>query len=191
MSFQAVEWCILVQMEAVIYLLHRLQCELCESLLPQKITIGNRGYSFDVIQRPNCPYLIMQSTSRDKKDKKSGKAVYVMQFQGDEPIKMVFFTTQQQGRGHQCDIRISDISVSRLHAYIKYEDGNFVIVDNNSKFGTLVKLSKPFKIEQEKRNMNFVVHSLRKNNDAASLVSHIATGQGRRINEKKKKKQKL
>lgn len=52
-----------------------------------------------------------------------------------------------QGRGHLCDIRISDISVSRLHAFIKYEDGNFVILDNNSKFGTLVKLLKPFRLE--------------------------------------------
>ena len=50
----------------------------------------------------------------------------------EEPIKM--------GRGHQCDIRISDISVSRLHAYIKYENGQFLLTDNNSKFGTLVLL---------------------------------------------------
>ena len=44
------------------------------------------------------------------------------------------------GRGHQCDIRISDISVSRFHAFMKYSDNVFKIVDNNSKFGTLVKL---------------------------------------------------
>lgn len=55
-----------------------------------------------------------------------------------------------QGRGHQCDIRISDISVSRLHAFIKYEDGNFIIIDNNSKFGTLVKMNKKFEILSDK-----------------------------------------
>ena len=53
----------------------------------------------------------------------------------NEPIKM--------GRGHQCDLRVSDISVSRLHAYIKFENGGFVMYDNNSKFGSLVKLTKP------------------------------------------------
>ena len=44
------------------------------------------------------------------------------------------------GRGHQSDIRISDISVSRFHAFIKYENNNFLIFDNNSKFGTLIKM---------------------------------------------------
>jgi pSer/pThr/pTyr-binding forkhead associated (FHA) protein len=34
---------------------------------------------------------------------------------------------------------VSDISVSRMHAFIKYDEGNFLILDNNSKFGTLIK----------------------------------------------------
>ncbi|CAK59756.1 unnamed protein product (macronuclear) [Paramecium tetraurelia] len=118
----------------------QLQCELCESLLPLKIYMEDRELSLDLVQRPSLPYLIMQS--RHKNEKKHGKAVYVIQFQNCEPIKI--------GRGHQCDIQISDISVSRLHAYIKYQDGDFIILDNNSKFGTLVRLFQPYKIEQEK-----------------------------------------
>jgi len=31
------------------------------------------------------------------------------------------------GRGHDWDVRISDISVSRLHALIKYDNGKFEI----------------------------------------------------------------
>ena len=43
------------------------------------------------------------------------------------------------GRGHDTDVRIHDISVSRLHAHIKRGDhGRYYIEDNNSKFGTLV-----------------------------------------------------
>ncbi|CAD8185698.1 unnamed protein product [Paramecium octaurelia] len=122
------------------YRLKQQQCELCESVLPLKIQMDDRELSLDVIQRPSTPYLIMQS--RHRKEKKQGKAVYVIQFQNGEPIKI--------GRGHQCDIQISDISVSRLHAYIKYQDGNFVILDNNSKFGTLVKLYQAYRIEEEK-----------------------------------------
>jgi hypothetical protein len=37
-----------------------------------------------------------------------------------------------------------------LHAYIKYEDGQFVVIDNNSKFGTLILLRKNYKIERKK-----------------------------------------
>ena len=43
------------------------------------------------------------------------------------------------GRGHDNDLRIADISVSRCHAFIKKDTkGNIVLEDNQSKFGTLV-----------------------------------------------------
>lgn len=43
------------------------------------------------------------------------------------------------GRGHECEIRITDISVSRNHACIKNVGNSFYLFDNKSKFGTLVK----------------------------------------------------
>ena len=43
------------------------------------------------------------------------------------------------GRGHQCEIRITDISVSRNHAFIKNVGNSFYVFDSKSKFGTLVK----------------------------------------------------
>jgi len=48
----------------------------------------------------------------------------------------------KMGRGHESDLRINDISVSRLHAMIKYKDGKFLLEDNVSKFGTLVLINK-------------------------------------------------
>jgi pSer/pThr/pTyr-binding forkhead associated (FHA) protein len=44
------------------------------------------------------------------------------------------------GRGTDNDIRVNDISVSRIHAFIRRNptDGSFYIEDNTSKFGTLV-----------------------------------------------------
>lgn len=45
------------------------------------------------------------------------------------------------GRGHESDLRVSDISVSRCHAIIKYDSHTtkrFYLEDNLSKFGTLV-----------------------------------------------------
>lgn len=44
------------------------------------------------------------------------------------------------GRGHDSDIRVSDISVSRYHARIKFQEGKFMLEDNTSKFGTLVMI---------------------------------------------------
>lgn len=47
------------------------------------------------------------------------------------------------GRGHDSDVRISDISVSRCHAIIKQKSNGFYVEDNMSKFGTLVWIKNP------------------------------------------------
>ena len=48
------------------------------------------------------------------------------------------------GRGHDADVRVTDISVSRLHAVIKKTNkGYFYIEDNSSKFGTLALVKNP------------------------------------------------
>ncbi len=43
------------------------------------------------------------------------------------------------GRGHQCEMRVNDISVSRTHAEVRFENNKFYIKDIKSKFGTLIK----------------------------------------------------
>jgi pSer/pThr/pTyr-binding forkhead associated (FHA) protein len=42
------------------------------------------------------------------------------------------------GRGRESDIKLGDISVSRLHALITVSSRGFLLQDNNSKFGTLL-----------------------------------------------------
>jgi predicted component of type VI protein secretion system len=53
------------------------------------------------------------------------------------------------GRGHICDIRISDISVSRAHAEIEFFDGKFLIKDTKSKFGTLILFDEEFELNEK------------------------------------------
>jgi len=48
------------------------------------------------------------------------------------------------GRGLNVDMRIPEISVSRCHSDITYENGNFYLNDNSSKYGTLVLIQKDF-----------------------------------------------
>lgn len=94
------------------------------------------------IQRPvDKPYIVMESISEEKK---TAKTVFVFTANRDEDeIKL--------GRGHQCEVRISDISVSRTHSMISYKEGRFVIIDNNSKFGTLIKINEPLDIGADKK----------------------------------------
>lgn len=91
------------------------------------------------IARPETPYIILEAIT---KEKNQSQGLYVVSVVPDQTIKM--------GRGHICDIRISDISVSRLHAMIKFENEKFIMIDNNSKFGTLVLLNNPYPIDTEK-----------------------------------------
>jgi pSer/pThr/pTyr-binding forkhead associated (FHA) protein len=53
------------------------------------------------------------------------------------------------GRGHESEVRVNDISVSRTHAIIKYQADGIYIEDNRSKFGTLVLLKDIFPLEKE------------------------------------------
>jgi pSer/pThr/pTyr-binding forkhead associated (FHA) protein len=54
------------------------------------------------------------------------------------------------GRGNDNDLRLNDISVSRVHAFIKRDrDGSFFIEDNTSKFGTLVQIQKPLQLSDK------------------------------------------
>ena len=49
------------------------------------------------------------------------------------------------GRGQDSDVRVvEDISVSRNHAFIHRDiNGHYYLLDNNSKFGTLVQIQYP------------------------------------------------
>ncbi len=69
-------------------------------------------------------------------EKNTTRVIYIIDLDKKECIRL--------GRGHESDIRLSDISVSRFHAVIKREkNGRLVIKDNESKFGTLILVQNP------------------------------------------------
>ena len=56
------------------------------------------------------------------------------------------------GRGQESDLRVSDISVSRCHAILKYDaehTHSYYLEDNLSKFGTLVLSEHPIELEAD------------------------------------------
>jgi pSer/pThr/pTyr-binding forkhead associated (FHA) protein len=59
-------------------------------------------------------------------------------------LKKVFI-----GRGHDAEVRVTDISVSRLHAFIFKKDDLFFLSDNKSKFGTLALIRYPVLLRQQ------------------------------------------
>lgn len=111
-----------------------LECELCKTIYPELV---KTQYSLVSYEKPATNYMILESISSS-----SAKSVYVVDLDSRTDSYKI-------GRGHDSDIRVSDISVSRWHALItKTESNELVIKDNNSKFGTLVCLQHPLLLSE-------------------------------------------
>jgi pSer/pThr/pTyr-binding forkhead associated (FHA) protein len=75
-------------------------------------------------------YIILESLNSIKENQYP-LSIHVLMFIEDSEFYIL-------GRGHESDVRISDISVSRSHAKICMKDKKFYLEDTGSKFGTLV-----------------------------------------------------
>jgi len=61
------------------------------------------------ISKPDKPYIILESLNRAGDQlAKEEKCLHLISAKENSPIRI--------GRGHQCEIRLTDISVSRAHA---------------------------------------------------------------------------
>lgn len=122
------------------YYWKNLECELCKSSFPNfvrtetsnDISLHVVKYSKPVYGESEEPqYMVLESITNAV-----GKVIHVVNMAKAEAAKI--------GRGHEVDVRITDISVSRLHALIKKTPkGYFYLQDNKSKFGTLTLIKYP------------------------------------------------
>ena len=117
----------------------KLECEVCKHSLPRMIKFKEQYHELITVEKPACPYIILEKLSGEQKNSSTLSLIVPTDH---EPIRL--------GRGHQCDLRISDISISRVHALLKYKDGKFLLFDNESKFGTLISLNKSYEIQNDK-----------------------------------------
>ncbi|EGR31131.1 hypothetical protein IMG5_117240 [Ichthyophthirius multifiliis] len=117
-------------------------CELCKQPFPNMVKVKNIIYDTVEIPKPNAPYITLEILS---KDKNICKGIHVISLDQRQNIKL--------GRGNDSDIRISDISVSRRHAQLSYNNGSFYLEDNNSKFGTLVLVKEPIVLDNNNSNI--------------------------------------
>mmetsp|Transcript_20708 Transcript_20708/g.18114 ORF Transcript_20708/g.18114 Transcript_20708/m.18114 type:complete len:105 (+) Transcript_20708:677-991(+) len=82
-----------------------LNCEICKAKLP--IHLSHQGRELFLIPLDNKitgSYVIMESFSKEK----DPTGIHVVDLTENHSFKM--------GRGYNCDLRISDISLSRTHA---------------------------------------------------------------------------
>ena len=115
---------------SVSYQWKTIECDICKLELPLILKTKTAQVSLFEHDRPRGPFLVLEAYPSDRTSLKSLHVI--MMTHGKASICL--------GRGHDSDVRINDISVSRCHAMIKFERGQFLIEDNQSKFGTLVKI---------------------------------------------------
>lgn len=118
------------------YMWKSLECELCKKQFPDYITVKGKRHYLVNIERPKY-YMVLDGLTSN-----SARAIHVIDMSENPTIKI--------GRGHDSDVRVTDISVSRCHALIKKHNKNtYYLEDYNSKFGTLVQRKYPFKLDQD------------------------------------------
>jgi hypothetical protein len=120
------------------YTWRQIPCELCKTPFPQSIIVNDKIVDLVEIGKPEEPHMIIETISRDRNQSKS---IFVVKAVEGEVAKI--------GRGHETDIRVSDISVSRQHALIRFTKGEFYLDDAESKFGTLIQVKKPILLVEE------------------------------------------
>jgi hypothetical protein len=87
---------------------------------------------WDFIEHKFKNYITLETVINEKS---TTKTIFIVGFDSKKEIKI--------GRSHDSDIRITDISVSRYHAYIRFKGDHITIDDNASKFGSGVLLQHP------------------------------------------------
>lgn len=108
-----------------------LECELCKTPFEHKM----KDSLFEIMdfEKPYSEYMIMESVKSAP-----AKVIHVFNLTDTDLFKI--------GRSVETDMKIADISVSRVHAFIKIKNGELLLEDNGSKFGTLVKINSPLSL---------------------------------------------
>jgi hypothetical protein len=113
-------------------------CELCKKTIPDIIKQKNQVFNIlDFLKSDYKNYIILESylSTTDRRNYPTARQFYTLKLDDKTNFKI--------GRGHESDLRLNDISISRIHAQfnIKYdtlrEKPYITVSDCDSKFGTL------------------------------------------------------
>jgi hypothetical protein len=119
------------------YFYRSLSCELCKAIYPTYIHYGEDRVPLVELPGTQPPFIVLENIERDTQQQRN-RGLHVICL-AEKVLKI--------GRSQESDVRIMDVSISRWHATIRFQRGNFLLEDHNSKFGTLVAMKKPRMLE--------------------------------------------
>ena len=115
------------------YAFKKLKCEICKSIIPEIAEFRGKFLSLLDFKNIESPYIILQSMYQYNSSNRTLSDINII-FVISLKLKRQIYI----GRANISNIRLSDVSVSRNHAKLKYCNGEFYLEDIGSKFGTLV-----------------------------------------------------
>ncbi|EER04075.1 membrane associated RING finger, putative [Perkinsus marinus ATCC 50983] len=120
----------------------QLSCELCKQLYPTYIKLPGCETVTSLVEVPQlrAPLVVLESlaSNEENADSSSMSSTSPLTPSGLHIISLADSSPVVLGRGHESQVRITDVSISRKHASLRYENGHVWIQDLMSKFGTLV-----------------------------------------------------
>lgn len=119
------------------YFYRPLPCELCKAAYPTYVQSEQDKQLLVEVPWTQPPFIVLENMVRDSQQHAT-RGLHVISL-AEKVLKI--------GRGHESDVRIADVSISRCHATIRFQRGHFILEDNNSKFGTLVAMKRPRPLE--------------------------------------------
>ena len=126
------------------YYINRFNCEICKTPYPFRFKIPGRNKIFELIDiiRPTGNYIILESLDQVKENN-NNKYIHIIYLVDQNDITV--------GRGIDADVKINDISVSRMHSKLtfNFEKKSLLIRDCGSKFGTLVLIKNQFELKEK------------------------------------------
>ena len=120
-------------------------CELCKTKFPDYININGKLFNLSFYKTSFKKFLIFESLQIENSDK---KFIHILSF--DQTNKIII------GRANECDISFPEISVSRHHCFIHYDEKKecLYLEDNSSRFGSLILIQNPLLLMIDKLPLN-------------------------------------
>ena len=115
-----------------IFLVKQIECEICKEKFPDFVKHKDKLYEIlepDIEYESYCYFEILTL------DKDGRRNIYIINLEKNMTLKM--------GRGHESHLNLNDISVSRVHGLLTIENKKIYLIDNNSKFGSLILVQNP------------------------------------------------
>ena len=141
--------------EVISYNRKDISCELCKEKFPDYVKVNDRYYNISFYKPKFEEFIVLESM---RADKHKAKFIHIISFDKKSSINI--------GRANECELSISELSVSRFHCIIHKDEGDLFLEDNSSKFGTLVLIQNnnmymndyvPLKVQTNKTYIKFKI----------------------------------